>query len=204
MAMRIRGGPEMKLHIACGTKKMDGWLNVDIAEAVQPDMVMDVLKFPWPFDDNSVDEILANHFVEHIGDEFCDFFNECYRVLRHGGTMQINGPYWSSIRCWQDPTHRRALSERLYMYLDPMVRKQWGVAHYPLTCNFQIDAITYLMDDEYEGKPREQCEWARKHLLNSVADINATIRAVKEQECSSDVLVTQDLEAIMSRTPRPV
>ena len=57
----------IKLSLACGDNKPDGFLGVDIAKTTSADYVQNLLEFPWKqFDDNSVDEIECSHFVEHI------------------------------------------------------------------------------------------------------------------------------------------
>jgi hypothetical protein len=33
------------------------------------------------------------------------FMEELYRIMKFGSVAKIICPYWSSIRCWQDPTH---------------------------------------------------------------------------------------------------
>ena len=68
----------LKLDLACGARCTPGHEGVDIApcEGAQlgdgsgrhPDVkhVHNLLDFPWPFEDGSVDAIVCKHFVEHI------------------------------------------------------------------------------------------------------------------------------------------
>ena len=79
----------LKLSLACGDRKPDGFKGVDIAKTAATDYVQNLLEFPWKqFADNSVDEIEISHFIEHIphGDGFHDpffqFFDEVYRILK--------------------------------------------------------------------------------------------------------------------------
>ena len=57
-----------KLHLGCGKKKLDGWVNVDIEASCSPDEIVDLEKFPWPWQDDSVDHILMSHVLEHLGE----------------------------------------------------------------------------------------------------------------------------------------
>jgi len=54
----------MKLNLGCGTDYKQGWVNVD-AGNVHCDVKHDIEKFPWPFEDSSVNEILMKHVFEH-------------------------------------------------------------------------------------------------------------------------------------------
>lgn len=57
----------MKLDLACGANCADGYEGVDIARVNDKVVhVANLLSFPWPFADESVDELRSSHFVEHI------------------------------------------------------------------------------------------------------------------------------------------
>lgn len=61
----------------------------------------------WPWEDNSVDEIHASHFIEHFGDwDRVHVINEMYRVLKPGGKATVVVPSWTSARAYGDPTHQ--------------------------------------------------------------------------------------------------
>lgn len=55
----------MKLNIGCGTKKLDGFVNIDKSALVEPDKVLDVEE-GLPFADGCVTEIYSSHTLEHI------------------------------------------------------------------------------------------------------------------------------------------
>lgn len=47
-----------------------------------------------PFPDNSVEEIITSHFLEHLDDDQgIDFIQECMRVLKHKGRMLNRLPH---------------------------------------------------------------------------------------------------------------
>jgi len=88
----------MKLNLGCGGDKRAGWINIDIREEVNPDTVWDLEKTPYPFDDESVDEILAKDVIEHITYlKVEDVLKECFRILKHGGRMYIQCPDMEAI-----------------------------------------------------------------------------------------------------------
>jgi predicted SAM-dependent methyltransferase len=94
----------MNLHLGCGYKKMQGWINVDSLEKVNPDQVVDLRMWVWPWKDNSVYAIYAHHVFEHLPDP-CHIMMECWRVLEPGGTVEAVVPYAMSTLAFQDPTH---------------------------------------------------------------------------------------------------
>ena len=165
----------MKLNLACGKNKIPGWHNVDISEQVKPDEVMDLLKFPWQFPDCSVEEMFCSHFVEHIGEELIAFMDEAHRVLQPGGQFVIRCPYYTSIRAWQDPTHKRPISEFLFYYFNLEQRRKMGVDHYPIKSDFEIGEFRYHYPEEMKDLPEEQRGWLRVHAWNTVADIDVLL-----------------------------
>lgn len=87
----------MKLHLGCGTKKLEGWINIDSVEACQPDLLHDISQ-PLPYEDQSADEILAEDVLEHF-DKYLRFvvFYEWIRVLKVGGIVTLQVPDFKKI-----------------------------------------------------------------------------------------------------------
>lgn len=87
----------MKLHLGCGTKKLEGWINIDSVPACQPDLIHDLTK-PLPYQDESVDAVLAEDLLEHF-DKYMRFivFYEWVRVLKVGGTVTVQVPNFKKI-----------------------------------------------------------------------------------------------------------
>jgi SAM-dependent methyltransferase len=85
----------LRLNLGCGDKILPGYVNVDVAEArggKRPDVLCD-LRTLTPFADDSVDEILSVHVVEHFWHwEVVDVLREWTRVLRPGGRMVVECP----------------------------------------------------------------------------------------------------------------
>jgi predicted SAM-dependent methyltransferase len=57
---------------------------------------MDLEKMPWPWVDNSVDEIYASHVLEHLVDPLSAIM-EIHRVLKPGGNIKIIVPHANGI-----------------------------------------------------------------------------------------------------------
>ncbi len=87
----------MKLHLGCGTKKLDGWVNIDAVSMCQPDLVHDISRH-LPYEDQQADEVLAEDLLEHF-DKYIRFmvFAEWVRVLRIGGKITLQVPHFPKI-----------------------------------------------------------------------------------------------------------
>jgi hypothetical protein len=150
-------------------------------------------------DDNSVDEIDCTMFVEHIphiiegkgmkagyDDCFYLFFDQVHRILKPAefdpnnpniptkGFAKITCPYYSSMRCWQDPTHARAISEASFLYLNEQWRKDNKLDHYPVSCDFDFQ-YAYNIDQQWGQRNVETQGFAIKHYSNAVNDIIVTL-----------------------------
>ena len=89
-----------KLNIGCGRKVMRGWVNLDFMEG--PEVIAhDITMFPWPFDDNRFDYVLAMHILEHVphyvkpypGDILNGVLDEIFRIMKDGGILEIHVPH---------------------------------------------------------------------------------------------------------------
>jgi len=85
----------MKLHLGCGNNYKEGWVNVDFVGDIA-DVHADLCMFPWPWEDNSVDEVFMEHVIEHFDrPEFV--LKEIHRVLRPGGIVHMITPHMFSV-----------------------------------------------------------------------------------------------------------
>ena len=91
----------LKLNLGCSDRHLADHVNVD---RVQPADVIADLSERWPWEDNSVEEIVAHDIIEHLPNKILTM-NEAYRVLRHGGMLRIVVPTTDGPGAWMDPTH---------------------------------------------------------------------------------------------------
>jgi SAM-dependent methyltransferase len=154
----------MKLDVGCGQKTKEGYVGMDISPDVGAEYVWSWEEYPWPFADESVEEINACHVLEHTKD-LMKFMNECHRILKKGGKMHVECPYHTSTGAWQDPTHTRAISEMTFVYFNRRTREQWKLDHYPITADFEFSYI-HVLGPEWINKPDQQRSFAIEHYFN--------------------------------------
>lgn len=84
----------LKLNFGSGLKKYDGFTNLDIQEwEGNTDIVLDMTKFPYPFDTDTVDEIMSFECMEHITfKKIQTVFDEWFRILKGGGKITVQVP----------------------------------------------------------------------------------------------------------------
>lgn len=168
----------LKLDLGCGPSKEVGFTGVDVLPFDGVDVVTDLRKTPWPWEDKSVDQVFTSHFVEHLeGSERIDFFNELYRVMAPGGKAEVIVPHWSNACAYGDPTHKwPPMSEWFFLYLDRDWRKDNG-PHVGYTCDFK-SSVGFASDDKIEKWDLEKKSFAITHYINSARDMRAVLTRV--------------------------
>ena len=168
----------IKLDIGCGKNKIPGWTGIDAIVFDGVDIVHDVRKTPWPFKDESVDEIHCSHFLEHLtGTERISFFNELYRIMKPKATGRIITPAWSNERAYGDPTHMwPPVTTWTYLYLN----KDWraiNAPHVGYTCDFDAAMVGTLdPNDPYVAFRNDEVKGNfLRYNINVNVDLMATI-----------------------------
>lgn len=105
----------MKLNLGCCDALLDGYVNVDVIAF--PGVVVADLRQPWPWEDDSVEQVRAWDIVEHLPDKI-HTMNELWRVLAPGGTAEIVVPTTDGPGAFQDPTHVSFWNRRSFLYYE--------------------------------------------------------------------------------------
>lgn len=104
----------MKLNIGSADNYRPGYINVDRYQYGQVDVVSDLTE-RWPWEDSSVDEVLAYDIIEHLPDKI-HTMNEAHRVLRRGGLFDVIVPTTDGRGAFQDPTHVSYWNRNSFFY----------------------------------------------------------------------------------------
>lgn len=87
----------MKLNLGCGPRKMPGFINVDIREDSNADIVADIKTLSC-FQSDSADLIYACHVVEHFKKkERLEVLGKWKDVLKPGGVLRIAVPDFEAV-----------------------------------------------------------------------------------------------------------
>lgn len=165
----------MKLDLGAGINKKEGFIGVDIRPFPGVDVVADLTK-PWPWADETVDEVHCSHMVEHLtASERIFFVNELYRVMKKGAKATIVTPHWSSTRAYGDLTHQwPPVCEMWFFYLD----KDWRAVNAPhndgYTCDFTA-TWGYGMHQSLLTRNPEFQQFALNFYKEAAQDIHATV-----------------------------
>lgn len=114
------------INLGCGEHILPGWHNVDKTEWVSGTTVHDLDLRPWPFPDDFASHILARHIVEHV-ESLVAFMDECHRVLRVFGYLEIYYPDAHNYDAWTDPTHKRAVTKNTWGHFTRSRKPYYGL-----------------------------------------------------------------------------
>lgn len=163
-----------RLNMGCGLKKIEGFVNADISPNVRPDKIVDFNTFPWPFEDNEFDHIVAKDILEHLGDTSKDFIKvikEMYRITHNGGIWEVQSPHWRCDTAIDDPDHKRLITMGMFNLFNKRMlleKLQSEGADSPLAFEHDIDIEICDMQFDYT-KP-----WAERLKARQISEDELT------------------------------
>ena len=98
----------MRLDIGCGENKHEGFIGIDKRRLPTVDRVVDLDKESLPFPNNSVDEVILYHVLEHLESPW-RVMREVIRVCRDGAIIRVRFPYLFHENSYKDPEHKYLL-----------------------------------------------------------------------------------------------
>jgi hypothetical protein len=187
-----------KLHLGCGNKKLDGFINVDKFHTDASDLTVDLEQLPWPWEDNSIDEIKMIHVLEHIGQSteiYLGIIKEIYRICKNDAVIEIHVPHPRHDNFIGDPTHVRAITPQSLTLFNKELNDQWKqggisaattLAHFIgvdlriVECQTILDP--YWMQKYANGKISiEEVDQASRQFNNVITEWHIKIISKKEK-----------------------
>lgn len=178
----------MRLNLGCGSKKLEGWINVDKFATSATDQVLDLEVFPWPWPDDSVDEVLMAHVLEHLGAQtsvYLEIIKELYRVCRDGAKIKIAVPHPRHDNFISDPTHVRPIVPESIGLFSQAANREWlavGAANTPLGVyigvDFAIQSVTFGLAPAWRER-FDRKEITVADLQHAMATYNNVVKEIE-------------------------
>ncbi len=91
-----------KLNLGCGDDLQEGYINSDLFHTEGIDLKLDINEFPYPFENDSIDEISAIRILE-LAESTVKTMEEFYRICKNGAIIKIDVPASPSPHSFQNP-----------------------------------------------------------------------------------------------------
>lgn len=123
-----------KLNLGCYADIREGYINLDKEKYLEGiDVAHDIEEFPYPFDDDTFEEILVRGVLDHIDrNKVVKAIDELYRISKDGGIVKILVSY--EERYMRDMDHKGGFTFSSFMKLEeqslgfglpPIKRREW-------------------------------------------------------------------------------
>lgn len=188
-----------KLNVGCGQDIRDGWINLDQIELPGVDVVANLdqcAKTPLPLEDNSIDEFLLSHIIEHVACPL-PMMQELYRIARPGACAIIRVPHGASDDAYDDPTHVRQYFHSSFGYFS---QPYYWRADYGYRGDWKVEKTElYVPAVGNEGVSADEIMMKVNTLRNQVVEMVIELSAVKPARTPSrDLQEGANIQIILS------
>jgi FkbM family methyltransferase len=202
---------KLKLNIGSGYLPLDGYLGLDLYNETA-DIKSDVVNIP--FDENSIEEIVSYHVLEHIfPDKVEEAIKEWYKLLMPGGKLVIELPNTLAI-CEDFPKveYGEKFALLYYMYCNPQlpghahVYGWWPESIHNMLYNFGFREITFKqpqthLDAEKYCMRVEAIAEKKQEKIEEKKDINVNVIIPTYKRYN---LLRNALESVLNQTYKNV
>lgn len=183
----------MKINIGAGDQRQEGYLTLDYDKSTNPDYVLNIESDKFPFEDNTVEAVIAHHILEHLGEGYFHCLQELYRVCKHGAIIDIRVPHPRHDTFIADPTHRRPITVmglQLFSKKTNKVFKEQKFASSRLGDFFNVDFevlnFEYIPDqnalNQLAGMSAEELQLYAEQHNNIVSEIHIQLIVIKDEQ----------------------
>jgi len=154
----------MKLNIGCGKFHHPGYCNIDSREPA--DIVFDLDHLTasgrrLPIEDNTVTEIVASDFLEHVRDRL-GLMTELFRVAANGCKFQVRVPYCNHDDAIDDPTHVAFFGPYTFRFFSS---PWWHNHNYGYEGDWEFHRVVMCCHTKYKHK---HCQLGQDQFLDWV------------------------------------
>jgi len=168
----------MKIYFGCGKHRVEGFIGVDKIQTGQVDVVHDMNVYPYPFAENSVDEVLLIQILEHLPDTI-RVVEEIWRICKDGAVIRIEVPYYNSPGAFQDPTHKSFFTENTFDYFTQSGTTPLSEYNYYSSARFKILSVVPDQKRVLRILPK-RVQWFLAHHLGTIHSLSFGLRVIKE------------------------
>ncbi len=168
----------------CQAREGEEVVHLDCQPLPHVEQVWDLDKFPYPFEDNSFDRIVATDVLEHMKD-VRRTVEELWRIAKPGADISVRVPYWSSFRAHRDPTHHSFFDEHTFDYFGTSKLSYYSAARLNVLSITEEETYPRLFGLLRRLAPRLE-RGIKKHFLNMVLSLSFELQVVKPPVVSGD------------------
>lgn len=179
----------LRINVGCGRIRLKGYVGIDITQFIDGngkecvDIVMDIERNRLPFENDSVDEIVAENILEHIGfskdnpdglEALIFVMNEFHRVLKPTGILRGNVPPFGSNGAIRDITHKRFFVKESFAYLTGQNEAKLDRPGHPKYADYGVLPyyLIYLDDGiTFKLRPRKTVEYDKRFEKEDLSDM---------------------------------
>lgn len=157
----------MRLNLGCGPIHHPGYLNID--GRAPADLVFDLDNMSerhakLPIETNSVTEIVASHFLEHLHDTL-GLMSELYRVAVPECKMIIRVPFGQHQDAIDDQTHVRKFGPYTFRFFS---QPWYHNNYYGYDADWEINQVTMCCHMKYKHQHKLMghdgfLDWVQRH-----------------------------------------
>jgi hypothetical protein len=170
--------------MGCGQNKLAGFVNVDSAPESGADVIFDLEQTPWPWSDDSAEEVRFIHSLEHMGADskvFLAIVRELYRVCADGAAVLVYVPHPRHDNFIGDPTHVRPITPQMLTLFDWRKNQEWkekGASNTPMAfylgVDFALEEAQLILSEPYNSRLARR-EMSREALGEAIRSLNNVV-----------------------------
>jgi len=150
-----KGRHLLKLHLGCGARILDGWINIDAIWRPRV-VVLGLPKGLNAFNDDTIQYIYSCHLLEHLEyrKEALRLLKKCHQLLAPGGVMRLAVPDMEPIL-------------EAYVKSDTEFFRIQSQRYHPSWCTTKLEHLMYALQQDGQHKYGYDFETLQKALLQA-------------------------------------